>query len=71
MALRTLHELKKLINHLLQTHKIDEDTRIVVEIARELNDANMRKAIEKYQRNREKENDYFKEKIKESLTSFN
>jgi CRISPR-associated endonuclease Csn1 len=65
MALRTLHELKKLINYLLQTGKIDQDTRIVVEIARELNDANMRKAIEKYQRDREKENDEYKKKIKE------
>lgn len=70
MALRTLHELRKLVNYLLQTHKIDEDTRIIVEIARELNDANMRKAIEKYQRDREKENDEFKKKIKEIVDEF-
>ncbi len=70
MALRTLHELKKLMNYLLQTQKIDEDTRIVIEIARELNDANMRKAIEKYQRDREKENDDYKKKIKEIVDEF-
>jgi CRISPR-associated endonuclease Csn1 len=75
MALRTLHELKKLINYLLETGKIDDDTRIVIEIARELNDSNMRKAIEKFQRDREKENDEFKKKIdeinKECNTSYN
>jgi CRISPR-associated endonuclease Csn1 len=71
MALRTLHELKKLINYLLQTGKIDNDTRIIIEIARELNDANMRKAIERYQREREKENDEFKKKIKEIVDEFN
>lgn len=65
MALRTLHELKKLLNYLLKTEKIDEGTRVVVEIARELNDANMRKAIETWQRQREKENDNYKAKIKE------
>jgi len=65
MALKTLHNLKKLINHLLITGKIDEDTRVVVEIARELNDANKRKAIEKWQRDREKDNDRIIEKIKE------
>lgn len=70
MALRTLHELKKLINCLLQKEKIDESTRIVVEIARELNDANMRKAIEKWQRDREKENDVFKLKIKEIVDEY-
>jgi CRISPR-associated endonuclease Csn1 len=45
--------------------KIDEDTRVVVEIARELNDANKRKAIEKWQREREKENDEYRARIRE------
>lgn len=65
MALRTLHELKKLLNYLLKVNKIDENTRIVIEIARELNDSNMRKAIERYQREREKENNEFRKKIEE------
>jgi CRISPR-associated endonuclease Csn1 len=56
MAMRTLHELRKLMNYLLLEGKIDEDTRIVVETARDLNDANMRWAIEKYQNEREVEN---------------
>jgi len=65
MALKTLHKLRGLMNYLLQEGKIDEDTRIVVEIARELNDANRRKAIEKWQRDREKENNEYKKFIDE------
>jgi len=75
MALKTLYKLKQLINYLLQNGKIEEDTRIVIEIARELNDANKRKAIEKWNNDREKENDLFRKKIKEvneeSNTNFN
>lgn len=65
MALKTLHYLKKLINYLIENKKIDEDTRVVVEIARELNDANRRKAIERYQRDREKQNQEFAKAINE------
>ncbi|UCS91856.1 hypothetical protein KZP23_14075 [Echinicola marina] len=56
MAYKTLFELRRVINNLLEIGEIDEDTRVVVEIARELNDANKRWAIESYQRNRENEN---------------
>ena len=55
MALRTLHILRQQINKLLKANIIDEDTRVVVETARTLNDANMRWAIETYQRQREEE----------------
>ncbi|MGI8581257.1 MAG: type II CRISPR RNA-guided endonuclease Cas9 [Chitinophagaceae bacterium] len=65
MALKTLHKLKGLMNYLLQKGKIDDDTRVVIEIARELNDANKRKAIERYQRIRENENDGYKKLIQE------
>jgi CRISPR-associated endonuclease Csn1 len=65
MALKTLHKLRHLINDLLRTGKIDEDTRVVVEIARELNDTNRRKAIERWQRVREKENSDYRARIKE------
>jgi len=64
MAMRTLHELRKSINHLLKEGIITEDTRIVVETARDLNDANMRWAIETYQREREKENKEFEAAIR-------
>lgn len=65
MALKTLHKLKQLINYLIETDKIDEDTRIIIEIARELNDANKRKAIERWQRAREVENNKYIKQIEE------
>ncbi|MBK6938304.1 MAG: hypothetical protein IPH18_16675 [Chitinophagaceae bacterium] len=40
--MRTLHELRKLLNYMIETNQIDSDTRVVVEVARELNDANKR-----------------------------
>lgn len=67
MALKTLYRLKWLINYLLQTRQIDEDTKIVVEMARDgqLNDSNKRAAIRRWQQNREKENEKYKKKIEE------
>lgn len=71
MAMRVLHSLRKQINALLKSTDeyrnalIDEDTRVVVETARELNDANMRWAIEAYQREREAENKEYEKLLKE------
>ena len=65
MALKTLHQLKHLINYLIENDKIDENTRVVIETARELNNANERKAIERWQRNRETENQKYKKIIQE------
>ncbi len=74
MALKTMHKLKKLINYLIRVGKIEPETRIVIEIARELNDANKRKAIERWQRDKEKENENYKKQIieinKECNTKF-
>src|SRR5690606_24034550 len=67
MAYKTLYKLRDVINHLIETGKIDEDTRIVVEIARDLNDSNKRWAIETYQRNREAENREFANAISELI----
>jgi len=71
MALKTLHKLKRLLNHMLREGKIDSDTRIVIEIARELNDANKRKAIDKWQRDRERQNDEYRSRIKELNDEYN
>lgn len=65
MALKTLYKLKQLLNYLLQTNQIDVQTRIVIEIARELNNTNYRKALEKWQNERERENETFKKRIDE------
>jgi len=63
MAMRTLHELRHLLNYLLAVKKIDKKTKVVVEMARELNDANKRWAIQTYQRYREEENKEFAKAI--------
>ena len=65
MAMRVLHTLRSQINDLIKKGKIDEHTRIVVETARELNDANMRWAIEKYQEKRSDINDAIGKRLQE------
>lgn len=65
MAMRTLHELRKLMNYLIESNQIDSNTRIVVEVARELNDSNKRWAIDTWQRQREAENKEFALAIEE------
>ncbi|MCK9207584.1 MAG: hypothetical protein M0P66_10775, partial [Salinivirgaceae bacterium] len=69
MAMRTLFVLRNQVNYLIKTGQIDEETRIVVELSRELNNANMRKAIEIYQRQRQAENIEFAEAIRGLLQS--
>ena len=53
MAMRSLFRLRALLNSLLDEGTIDPDTKINIEFARELNDANMRKAIMDWQREQE------------------
>lgn len=65
VAMRALHILRKAINGLLEQNIIDETTRVVVETARDMNDANWRWAIEKFQEERKKENTAIAEIIKE------
>ena len=68
-AMRILHLIKRRINALLKDRKLDltaENTRVVVELPREVNDANMRRAIDIYQNRRKKENDIFRALIKEA-----
>jgi CRISPR-associated endonuclease Csn1 len=68
MAMRTLHELRKLTNYLIETNQIDNETRVVVEVARDLNDVNKRWAIEAWQRQREAENQEFEKAIRQLLS---
>lgn len=65
VALRALHVLRRTVNSLLQEGIIDETTRVVVETAREMNDANWRWAIDSYHKSRENENKAIAEIIKE------
>ena len=68
-AMRILYLLRRRINELMERYRDMEpdNTRIVVELPRELNDANMRRAIDLYQERRKKENNIFKEMIGEIL----
>jgi CRISPR-associated endonuclease Csn1 len=34
--MRTLHELRKLMNYMIETNQIDSETRVVVEVARDV-----------------------------------
>lgn len=67
MALRVLHVLRQQINGLLKTGLINSDTKIVVETARELNDANMRWAIKTYQAKNEDANKEIAKQIKDLM----
>ena len=63
MAMRALFRLRVLVNNLLKEGKIDCDTKINIEFARGLNNANKRKAIEVYQREQEKRHKEYAENI--------
>lgn len=67
MAMRALFRLRKLLNELLLNGKIDNDTLIRVEFSRGLNDCNMRKAIESYQREHANLHKEYIFKIKEHM----
>nr|NQU91396.1 hypothetical protein [Bacteroidota bacterium] len=71
MAYKTLYRLRDVINYLIETEIIDEETRMVVEIARDLNDSNKRWSIEKYQRDREAENREFANAISDLINDPN
>ncbi|MFN4220497.1 MAG: type II CRISPR RNA-guided endonuclease Cas9, partial [bacterium] len=62
MAMRALHQLRKVLNTLILEGQVDENTRIHIEMARELNDANKRKGIQDYQNENKK---FREEAIKE------
>ena len=53
MAMRSLHQLRKVVNALLLNGTIDSQTEVHIEYARELNDANKRKAISQWNKERE------------------
>lgn len=64
MAMRALFRMRDLINHLIKEGKIDGETKINIEFARGLNNANKRKAIEVYQREQEKRHKEYAENIR-------
>lgn len=69
MAMHSLFRLRHVVNALLKEGKIDENTIIHIEFARELNDSNKRAAIRQWQNERNKLNKEAAERIREHLGS--
>lgn len=67
MAMRSMFRLRKLVNRLLEEGKIDSDTEIHIEFARELNGANKRNAIAAFTKENQNKNDEARKKIKNLL----
>ena len=67
MAMRALFRLRNLLNELLQDGKIDDETLVRIEFARGLNDSNMRKAIELYQRENKNQREKYANMIRELM----
>lgn len=64
MAMRSLHEVRKVVNTLIKEGKIGPDTEVHVEYARELNNANMRAAINDMQREKDKKHKEYADEIR-------
>jgi CRISPR-associated endonuclease Csn1 len=64
MAMRALHQLRKVLNTLIFEGHVDEKTIIHIEMARELNDANKRKGIQDYQNENKKNREEYAKDIR-------
>lgn len=64
MAMRSLHEVRKVVNTLIKEGKIGPDTEVHVEYARELNNANMRAAINDLQREKDRRHKEYADEIR-------
>jgi len=64
MAMRSLHQLKKVINQLIMDDMIDEDTSIHIEMPRELNSSNERVAIRQWNEDLKNRRNKYSEEIK-------
>ncbi len=63
MAMRSLFRLRALINGLIKEGKIDKFTKINIELSRNLNDFNSRRAIDFLQRDNEKRRESYRKSI--------
>lgn len=64
MAMRSLHQLKKVVNQLMKDDMIDEDTIIHIEMPRELNSSNERVAIRQWNEELKNRRNKYNEEIK-------
>lgn len=58
---KSMSVLRRLINELIKNELINERTEVIVEVASDLNDNNMRIAIERFQRERETNRDKYRQ----------
>ncbi len=68
MAMRALHQLRKVINELIKEEIIDRDTKIHIEMSRGLLNANERAGLNNWQNDREKARKGYVERIKEHFS---
>ena len=64
MAMRSLHQLKKVVNQLIHDNMIDEDTLVHLEMPRELNSSNERVAIRQWNEDLKNRKAKYAEEIK-------
>lgn len=64
MAMRALHHLRKVVNELIREGIIDSETKVHVEMARDLKNANERKAIQRWQRERQTKIEKYREQLR-------
>ncbi len=63
MAMRSLHQVRKVVNMLLREGTVNPQTEVHIEYARELNDANMRAAISDFNDKRATDRKHYAEEI--------
>lgn len=66
MVMRAMHQLRKLTNRFIDLDWVDATTQVNIEMARELDSANRRKAWERYQRELEKNNSAAEAMVREA-----
>ena len=69
MAMHSLFRLRKVVNLMLKKGYITPDTKIHIEFSRDLNDANMRWALQTWQRENEKDRERCREELKQYIPS--
>lgn len=67
MAMRAMHQLRKVVNELIKNEIIDSSSKINIEMSRGLLNANERKALQNWQRNNETKRKNAADKIREHL----
>ncbi|MCF8225399.1 MAG: type II CRISPR RNA-guided endonuclease Cas9 [Bacteroidales bacterium] len=67
MAMRAMHQLRKVINELIKEEIVDKNTRVNIEMSRGLLNANERKGIRNWQTKRENAHQEYAKRLKEYL----